>query len=134
MMWAKFVGSDAAFYFAHGSYKDTLKSYFYTFTNAMYSIRFHLSFSALTDSTTNIQILIKIQNCYYRFKEGIYFRLEALYSSMTAKDFIRSDFQNGYTNTDTTHCNSVNSSIYKPMLVCFMVPSLFILSIASHCK
>jgi hypothetical protein len=32
MLWAKFVGSDIMhFYFAHGTYKDCPKSYFYTY-------------------------------------------------------------------------------------------------------
>mgnify|MGYP001175727597 CR=1 FL=1 len=47
MMWAKFVGSDVMhFYFAHGRYKDSIKSYFYTLLTLCTALGSPLSFSA----------------------------------------------------------------------------------------
>ena len=46
-MWAKFVGSDVMhYYFAHGKYKDNIKSYFYTFLTLCTALASPLSFSA----------------------------------------------------------------------------------------
>ena len=47
MYWAKFVGSDVMhFYFAHGKYKDCIKSYFYTFLTLCTGLGSPISFSA----------------------------------------------------------------------------------------
>ena len=47
MMWAKFVGSDVMhFYFAHGNYKDTPKSWFYTVLCLCTALGSPISFSA----------------------------------------------------------------------------------------
>ena len=47
MMWAKLVGSDVMhFYFAHGRYKDSIKSYFYTLLTLCTALGSPLSFSA----------------------------------------------------------------------------------------
>ena len=47
MLWAKFVGSDIMhFYFAHGKYKDNIKSYFYTFLTLCTGLGSPISFSA----------------------------------------------------------------------------------------
>jgi stearoyl-CoA desaturase (delta-9 desaturase) len=47
MLWAKFVGSDIMhFYFAHGKYKDNIKSYFYTLLTLCTALGSPISFSA----------------------------------------------------------------------------------------
>lgn len=47
MMWAKLVGSDIMhFYFSHGEYQDSIKSYFYTFLTICTGLGSPISFSA----------------------------------------------------------------------------------------
>ncbi len=47
MLWAKFVGHDVMhFYFAHGKYTDSIKSYFYTLLTLCTALGSPLSFSA----------------------------------------------------------------------------------------
>ena len=97
MMWAKFVGSDVMhFYFAHGKYTDSFKSYFFTFLTLCTALGSPLSFSAShrqhhahTDTTLDPHspAIIGWANVYF-----LNWKSQKI-SPTIIKDFVRSKFQ-----------------------------------------
>ena len=127
MMWAKFVGSDVMhFYFAHGSYKDSLKSYFYTLLTLCTALGSPLSFSAShrqhhkytdTDKDPHSPAIIGLKRVY-----TLDWKPQKISPSMI-KDFIRSDFQKWvHKYWIQLHIAIVLILAFiNPVLVCFMV-------------
>jgi stearoyl-CoA desaturase (Delta-9 desaturase) len=97
MFWAKFVGSDIMhFYFAHGKYKDCLKSYFYTILTLCTSLGSPLSFSAShrqhhkhtdTEKDPHSPVIIGWKRVYLLDWKG------QNISPLIIRDFITSKFQ-----------------------------------------
>ena len=79
MMWAKLVGSDIMhFYFSHGEYKDSIKSYFYTFLTICTGLGSPISV-LITDNITSIAILKKTRTLLHTLAGSEYIFLCSLH-------------------------------------------------------
>jgi len=127
MMWAKFVGSDVMhFYFAHGNYKDSLKSYFYTLLTLCTALGSPLSFSAShrqhheytdTEKDPHSPAVIGLKRVYF-----LDWKPQQI-SPRMIRDFIKSDFQK-WVHKYWIQLHLVIITILAfidPRLVCFIV-------------